>query len=147
MKKTHVFFDLACIFIAFNRTQNIVNVKDINVNGTGSYPFDFTLANNKLFFLAQDDISGYSLWITRGNGSNTKKLSPANPGITIADIIAYNNKIYFSYDDGIHGYELWVSDGTVAGTMLFKDLYPGSTGSYPQAFTVANINFFLWEAV
>ena len=140
-KHAFILISFACLLSSI-QAQNIINVKDINVNSSGSYPFDFTIANNKLFFLAQDDISGYSLWVTTGSGSNTKKLSPANPGVTIADIIAYNNKIYFSYDDGLHGYELWVSDGTRGGTILFKDLYPGITGSYPQAFTVANNKLF-----
>ena len=121
--------------------QNIINVKEINTSGTGSYPFDFTI-NTKLYFLAADNSGAYSLWITNGTTSSTKKLSPTGSSISIADIIAYNSKIYFAYDDGVHGYELWVSDGTVAGTKLFKDCYPGSTGSYPQAFTVANNKLF-----
>ncbi len=124
--------------------QNIEILKELNSTGTGnSYPFDFTIANQKLFFIAAGNSGSYSLWITKGTSASTKTISPTTGTINnIPDIVSYNNNIYFAYDDGVHGNELWISDGTVAGTVLFKDLYAGSTGSYPQAFTVANNKLF-----
>lgn len=134
---------LACLR-PVSYAQNIELVKEINTAGTGnSYPFDFTVANKKLFFIAAGNTGSYSLWVTKGTDVTTKTISPTTgPFNNIADIVSYNDKIYFSWDDGTHGYELWVSDGTKAGTVLFKDLYAGSTGSYPQAFTVANNKLF-----
>ncbi len=124
------------------QAQNIQKVKEINPV-TNSSPFDFTIAGNKLFFIANDNVNGNGLWVTEGTTGNTIKLTPSTtPGNAINDIIAYNNNIYFSYNDGINGYELWISDGTVAGTTLFKDIEPGSGGSYPKAFTVANNKLF-----
>jgi trimeric autotransporter adhesin len=134
----------ACILPALH-AQVLVDVKEINTTGvsSSSYPFDFTIMDNKLFFIAADNSGTYGLWITTGTEASTQKISPATgPLNNIPDIVAYNNKLYFSYNDGINGYELWVSDGTAAGTVLFKDLYPGSTGSYPQNFTVANNKLF-----
>lgn len=135
---------LLAYFMPAAYAQNIENLKDLNTTGTSnSYPFDFTIANKNLFFIAAGNSGTYSLWITKGTNASTKLISPTTgPLNNIADIVSYNDKIYFSYNDGINGYELWVSDGTTAGTVLFKDLYPGSTGSYPQAFTVANNKLF-----
>ena len=124
------------------RAQNILKVKEINPAGNAS-PFYFTIASNKLFFIANDNINGAGVWVTEGTDPTTQKLTSSTaPFNSIDNIIAYNNKIYFSYNDGINGYELWVSDGTIAGTALFKDIVPGSGGSFPKGFTVANNKLF-----
>lgn len=129
------------------QAQNIQKVKEINPSNNSS-PFDFTISGNKLFFIANDNVNGNGLWITDGAVANTIKLtSSATPINSIDDIIAYNNKVYFSYNDGVNGYELWVSDGTIAGTTLFKDIVPGSGGSYPKAFTVANNKLFFMSDI
>ena len=41
------------------------------------------------------------------------------------------DSVYFIGNDSAHGTELWKSDGTPQGTSLVKDIYPGSSGSYP----------------
>lgn len=133
---------LFVLIIPASHAQIIQNVKEINTVASGSYPTDFTVANNKLFFLAIGNSGTYGLWVTEGTDATTQMLSPATGSLNVPDIISYRNKIYFSYNDGIHGDELWVSDGTAVGTMLFKDLYAGSTGSFPHAFTVANDKLF-----
>lgn len=135
---------LLAFFNPLSNAQNIEEVKDINTSGNlSSYPFDFTLAAGKLFFIATVNSGSQSVWITKGTAASTKMVSPATgPLNSIGDIAAYNNNIYFSYNDGVHGYELWVSDGTAAGTVLFKDIYAGSSGSNPRAFTVANNKLF-----
>ena len=134
----------SALILPVSHAQIIQNVKEINTGSSGSsYPTDFTIANNKLFFVAAGNSGTYGLWVTEGTGATTQMLSPATgPLNNIPDIISYHNKIYFSYNDGINGNELWVSDGTATGTVLFKDLYFGSTGSFPQAFTVANDKLF-----
>ena len=133
---------LFVLIIPVSYAQVIQNVKEINTSSTGSYPTDFTIANNKLFFPAIGNSGTYGLWVTEGTDATTQMLSPAAGSLNVPEIIAYHNKIYFSFNDGINGYELWVSDGTAIGTMLFKDLYAGSTGSFPHAFTVANDKLF-----
>lgn len=127
-----------------SNAQVLQIVKEINTTGTSnSYPFDFTIADNKLFFIATGNSGTYGLWITTGTDAGTQMISPGvGPLNNIADIVAFNNKVFFTYNDGINGYELWVSDGTTAGTILFKDVFPGSTGSYPSAFTVCNNKLF-----
>jgi len=144
LKKNLFLLLLTSIITLHSFAQFIKNVKELNTTGTSnSYPFDFTVLDTKLFFIAAGNSGTYSLWVIDGTDASTTMISPSTgPLNNIRDIIAYNNKIYFAYDDGINGMELWVSDGTAGGTTLFKDLYPGSTGSYPEAFTVANNKLF-----
>jgi ELWxxDGT repeat protein len=37
--------------------------------------------------------------------------------------------------DSVSGFELWRTDGTAAGTTLVKDIYPGSSSSFPSVLT------------
>lgn len=124
--------------------QDIEEVKEINNGPNGSAsPNNFVIANNKLFFIATDEINYTKLWVTEGTGATTQLLGPMSGVIgSISGLVSYKGKVYFSYNDNVNGLELWVSDGTVAGTKLFKDLRPGIAGSLPRAFTVANNKLF-----
>lgn len=138
---------LYCIIILLNcfsltvHAQTLELVKEISTGN--SNPYNFTAAAGKLFFVAKDDANQFKLYVTEGTAATTQLLGPA-AGLngTIYSMIAYNNKLFFTCKDGVNGQELWTSDGTVAGTVLFKDLYPGPTGSFPSAFTVANGKLF-----
>jgi ELWxxDGT repeat protein len=48
----------------------------------------------------------------------------------------FGSSVFFSADDGQHGRELWRTDGSEATTVLFKDIKPGSFGSFPSWLTV-----------
>jgi ELWxxDGT repeat protein len=136
-------FIFSACFLSASYGQLLQLVKDINTTSfSNSFPHDFNIANNKLFFIATGNSGSSGLWLTDGTEAGTIMLSPSSPLNSLGDIIAYNGKIYFSWNDGINGYELWVSDGTVAGTTIFKDCYPGANGSYPRNFTVANNKLF-----
>ncbi|MEP6465844.1 MAG: ELWxxDGT repeat protein [Parafilimonas sp.] len=140
-----IIISIFTLSIANTSAQTLQLVKDINTDGflSSSYPSDFNIINGNLFFIANGNGGGYGLWLTTGTDAGTIKLTPSTGDLSnIADIIAYHNKIYFAYNNGGNDYELWVSDGTVAGTKLFKDIYAGSTGSFPSAFTVANDRLF-----
>ena len=145
LKTLLLIIPVVTFFVADTSAQSLQLVKDINNDGSlsSSYPFDFNIVNGKLFFLANGTGGGYGLWLTTGTEAGTIKLTPSSGDVSnIADIIAYHDKVYFAYNNGGNDYELWVSDGTVAGTTLFKDIYAGSTGSFPRAFTVANDKLF-----
>ncbi len=133
---------LSSFFISAN-AQTLELVKEISTGFGSSNPYNFTVAANKLFFVAKDDANQFKLYVTEGTAATTQLLGPAS-GLngTIYSMIAYNGKLFFTCNDGVNGQELWTSDGTVAGTVLFKDVYPGATGSYPSAFTVANGKLF-----
>ena len=124
--------------------QDLEKVKETNtIPGGNGYPFDLTVSNNKLFFLANDNSNYPLLWVTGGTDASTQLIQPAAvAAASIRNLIAYHNKLYFSCNDNVNGQELWISDGSAAGTGLFKDVYAGSAGSYPQAFTVANDKLF-----
>ncbi len=134
-------------FIPALYAQDIVNLKDINTAGS-SFPHDLIISNDKLFFIAQDASNYNSLWVTIGTDATTTNLGPfGGVSNSIQELQNYNNKIYFSYNDGVNGQEPWVSDGTAAGTVILKDIYPGSTSSGPQNFTVANNKLFFWPII
>ena len=124
------------------QAQIIVNVKDINTAGS-SIPHDLIISNDKLFFIAQDASNYKSLWVTLGTDATTTNVGPfGGVSNSLQELQNYNNKIYFAYNDGVNGQEPWVTDGTTAGTIMLKDIYPGSTSSDPQNFTVANNKLF-----
>ncbi len=124
--------------------QTLVKVAEISGGYGSSNPYNFTVVASNLFFVAKDDANHFNLYVTKGDSATTKFLlgSPAIQNATIYNTIAYNGKLFFTCNDGVNGQELWTSDGTVAGTVLFKDLYPGATGSFPSAFTIANGKLF-----
>lgn len=128
------------LFSAVN-AQHLEMVKDINPGGLNSYPNNITVAGNKLFFLAADNSGYQKLWVTQGTEATTLLLVDQILMQT-QKLYAYNGKIYFDSYTAANGQELWVSDGTVAGTHIFVDIYPGTTGSYPSAFTVTNNKLF-----
>ncbi|MEY4185163.1 MAG: hypothetical protein RIT02_197 [Planctomycetota bacterium] len=60
-------------------------------------------------------------------------------------MVAFRDHLYFNAKDTGHGSELWRTDGTEGGTKLFKDVLPGTTGSFPADFFV-NQNFLYFSA-
>ena len=121
--------------------QQLAMVKDINPGGLNSYPNNLTQAGNKLFFLAADNSGYQKLWVTQGTDATTVLL--VNQILMQTQkLYAYDGKIYFDCYTAASGQELWVSDGTVVGTHIFVDLFPGTTGSFPSAFTVTNNKLF-----
>jgi ELWxxDGT repeat protein len=126
-------------------------VKDINpgsvdnnygVSPNSSNPSDFTLFNNKLFFVADDGVNGRELWVTDGTTVGTQLVKDINPGSSDnqydpnrpdfsnpSDLTLFNNKLYFVADDGVNGRELWVTNGTTIGTQLVADLNSGNDSS------------------
>ncbi len=142
MKKYFLFNTIFIGAVLCAPAQVFELVKEVHTAGS-SYPSSFTAANNKLFFIATDNVNYNKLWVSEGTPATTQFIGPPGSVIgSISNLVSYNNKLFFSCNDGINGQELWVSDGTVAGTQMFKDIYPGASGSYPQYFTVANNKLF-----
>lgn len=144
--KKNIFASLVFIpfFLTASFAQIIQEVKEINTDvNAGSAPRNFTVCNNKLFFVAADNTGINKLWVTTGTDASTQLLGfTTGFGNSISNLASYNNKLYFAYDDGVHGTELWTSDGTVAGTVLFKDINPGVAASFPEALIVNNGKLF-----
>ncbi|MBN9485057.1 MAG: hypothetical protein BGO70_11290 [Bacteroidetes bacterium 43-93] len=127
-------------------TAGTCMVKDINVNGPGSYgfgslPAGFTEINGKLIFSANSDSTGRELWITDGTTAGTYLLKDIYAGIGHSNPNNYTklgNKIIFTAQTVSTGTELWVTDGTTNGTQLLKDIYSGAQSSSASFFTSLN---------
>lgn len=94
-------------------------LKDINVGPNSSKPFYFKIANDLLFFLADDVVHGLELWVTNGENQGTlllNDITSGNVGTNFKYLEVYDNLLYFIIEKaGI--YELWSSNGTAIGTV------------------------------
>lgn len=127
------------LFSGVAAAQRLERVKQIGPPTAGSFPYRFTVVEDKLFFTASDDGIKNSLYVTKGTEASTFKISPANiVSSSFTGFVAMGNQLFFAADDGINGTELWASDGTAAGTRMVKDIIPGVNGSNPGGFTVMN---------
>ncbi|MBL7826601.1 MAG: PKD domain-containing protein [Saprospiraceae bacterium] len=107
-------------------------VKDI-VSGAGAGVESFNVPsrvwNNKLYFVANDGVSGSELWVSDGTAAGTFQVKDMSPGAGSANIGAFfagfQDKVYFNGESEV-GYELWASDGTLDGTGVFRDACPGA---------------------
>ena len=104
-----------------------VRVKDINVSNNGNTYFrDFTAANNKVFFVANDGQHGEELWVSDGTESGTHLVKDINPstypwgdpaGSSIRHMTSLQDVVFFQASVDERNYELWKSDGTEQGTV------------------------------
>ena len=112
-----------------------------------SSPTWLTVMGSKLYFAANDGVTGAELWQTDGTSAGTalvKDIWASNSsGSSPAYLTVVNNTLYFAANDGTDGTELWKSDGTSAGTVMVKDIWSGSSSSAPMNFkAVGNTLFF-----
>lgn len=116
-------------------------LKDIypGANSSILQQFDphLTVFNNKLFFVANDGVTGFELWSTDGTAAGTNlfkdiKLTETESSIydngafkhvsqySTVNFKVYNNKMYFcantDYTYQFNGFKLFETDGTPAGT-------------------------------
>ncbi|WP_216646500.1 ELWxxDGT repeat protein, partial [Limnospira platensis] len=118
-----------------------VLLKDIWPGNGGSFPSNFTVFNDTLYFQANDPTNGTELWKSDGTQGGTVLLKDIRPGTGSSfpsNFTVFNDTLYFQANDGTNGTELWKSDGTQAGTVLLKDINPGTGNSFPSNFTVFN---------
>jgi ELWxxDGT repeat protein len=113
----------------------------LQVNPTSqSNPSNFTIANNILYFTADDGTHGRELWKSNGSAVGTslvKDIRPGSLGSNPTELFAQNNLLVFSASDGTNGTELWTSDGNSSGTNLVKNINPGGSSS-PYGFASLN---------
>lgn len=91
-------------------------------------------------FVSASSRTRLELWKTDGTSTNTTKVTDIVSGSYNFNYYNDNtflntgSKIYFSLSNSTNGQEPWVTDGTASGTMILKDIYVGTSGSWPQAF-------------
>ena len=98
-------------------------VKDIYPNSNkDSYPNNFAVLNDVVYFSATNGTNGFELWKTDGTESGTEMVKDINVGSgntfsTDTPIVVFNNELFF-----MNGTKLWKSDGTDAGTVEVKEV-------------------------
>ncbi len=151
MKKNFILFIL--LFLnTFLYSQNIEMVKDINPNGSSipqklkvaRYKESMTSTPTRLFFMANDD-QGKGVFLTDGTETGTKKILS---NITNAyGFISFNTlnflvqspTVLFICENANYGAEIWRTNGTINTTQLLKDIYTGTSSSYPS--NIVPLNF------
>ena len=87
---------------------------------------------NKLFFVADDGINGWELWVTDGTVGGTQLVSNIHPGDSSSPTLLMSGDTYllFSAQDSDGRAKLWKTDGSDAGTVLVSDINPGGFGNF-----------------
>jgi ELWxxDGT repeat protein len=143
-----------------------VLLKDVNAYTgfgiTGSGPANLTNVNGKLFFTANDFVSGYELWMS--DGTATVLVRDLTPGTlqqsnstSFTDLMGVGDQLFFrAFVPGVTTqYELWRSNGTESGTVRLApnglDL-PGLANGSPLITDVNGVAYFraanydLWKS-
>ncbi|XXF75177.1 hypothetical protein P2318_19095 [Myxococcaceae bacterium GXIMD 01537] len=98
-----------------------------------------TVLRDRLYFSADDGVSGRELWVSDGSERGTKLFADINPGPASSsptDLLAvHNSKLYFAADDGVHGREPWKLHAGAREPELLKDIARGPASSSPREFT------------
>ncbi|MDB5281526.1 MAG: hypothetical protein JWO06_601 [Bacteroidota bacterium] len=116
-------------------------VKDINIGFVGSEPSHFVRMGDLTYFVANDAIHGYELWVTDGTEQGTVMVKDITGnvadacryislhGIKTSNLLVLGKSLFFFANDQDHGFELWRSDGSEGGTYMVKDIFPGKVSS------------------
>jgi len=98
-------------------------IKAINSTGSSANMSGFTQFNSKVYFQADDGVSGAELWVTDGTADGTFMLKDINAseGSYPSDLQVTQSKLQFQARDG-NGTEIWETDGTPDGTVIVKDI-------------------------
>ncbi len=105
-------------------TLAVNQIKNINPSsgfqGNFSSWSNFTILNNKVYFLANDGTTGMELWVTDGTNGGTNLLLDIFPG-TVAGPFSggtmqkSGNNLFFVANDGVTGHEVWVLNNAITG--------------------------------
>ena len=95
-------------------------VKDIRPGSSDSFPNQFSVINNTVYFSANNGSLGTELWTTDGTEAGTILVKDINSGsgnsFTYNSVVKIlNNELFFIYNNS-----LWKSDGTEIGTVVVK---------------------------
>ncbi len=98
---------------------------------------EWTVADGKYYFAADDADHGVEPWVFDGNSvSRIADLVPGPgssvgsgfPSGSLAVFAAFGSEAIFSADDGTNGQEIWRTDGSPGGTVRISDIVPGADG-------------------
>lgn len=93
-----------------------------------------------VFFEVKSSATGWELYFHDGStgipvslGDNNLGAGNFTPTMGL-DGIVLDDKLIFAGVTATSGEELWISDGTASGTTLLKDIFPGTSSSFPKKF-------------
>jgi ELWxxDGT repeat protein len=99
-------------------------VRDITLGPSGTrfapYRQPFTVLDNRVLFVASNDLFGDELWSSDGTENGTAIVKDVYPGAVssdIQDLAVMNGSLYFVATGGDGNRTLWRSNGTTAGTV------------------------------
>jgi ELWxxDGT repeat protein len=118
-------------------------VKDINPGSAGSWPSNFVVLNDSLFFTASD-VDGTSLWKSDGSEEGTQLVRAFIGESSPSSFVVMGDYLFFSADNGTDGSRLWRSDGKVDGvTEMVQGPLNQLWGNNPGNLVVINQTLFL----
>lgn len=102
--------------------EELALAADIWTGPGSSNPVYFTVLQDRLFFRANDGISGEELWMYNESEGATlaANVAPGSGASLPAPMAAMGGKLYFSASDGVVGHTLWVYDPARAEADLIK---------------------------
>ena len=115
-------------------------IADINSGSDSSNPGRYagiTVMGTRLYFDANDGISGYELWAHETTNSSTWQVADILKGINsgypgyIAGLTVMGTRIYFDANDGSSGSELWAHETATGSIWQVADISSSSSGSSP----------------
>ena len=99
---------------------------------------NFVTVNGRLFFSANDGISGMELWTSDGTPAGTvrvKDINTISAGSNPSAVVDFNGWRYFAATDTSGVQSLWMTDGTVVQQVPG----PGGTGNLANPFDLTPI--------
>jgi ELWxxDGT repeat protein len=130
-------------------TAGTVRVSDINTQNTGqdgSNPSELTVFNGKIYFSANNGLTGNEVWQSDGTAAgttivaniNTQTVNGVQQGSDPSGFVLFNGHLIISGNDGVNGREVWRISTTNVATIVANQ-----TGSAnPQEFVVAGSNLY-----
>lgn len=144
------------LWVTDGTTTGTNMVKDINIYGSsitgsnGSYPGNYILYNNLIYFAASDSAQNVELWKSDGTATGTvlvKDLaSGTNRSGNPSHSIIYKNHLYFIAQIGGADYRLWRSDGTDTGTKIIAPALATTTTNQMAAPGSSSERFFIYPS-
>lgn len=124
-------------------------VADIWPGSGNSYPGELILLQDKLYFSADDGLTGRELWMydPASGASQVADIIPDTAGSTLQYMTALDNKLYFEVVDAETGSELWVHDPAdrSTGILAATGFSPGNEPEYRDIFALDGMLYFSAE--
>jgi ELWxxDGT repeat protein len=101
------------------------NVDGVTSNSPILNVFSF---NGDFYFVGDDGVHGWQLWVTNGTAAGTVMLTAndlAGGGFSpfsFSEFTVADGKLDFAANDSIHGTQLWATDGTTVGTAMVTNV-------------------------